>query len=558
MPACRNHPDAPAGWRCPTHGPLCPACTGVRPAGYGRLEACAQCEGLVERLRAPRRLLHPLSSVLLTSLWFPLQKSGLVTLLASALVLRALFFFGTLAGLFGLGVIVAHLFHVVRHAAAGGDDFPSPDEFRGLFDDVLGPLLRIALAGLWLVLPLLAWRLGNEHPLSAFFEALFGWGSVPLVPLVIFVVSALLLPMGLIASALKTQLRNVLLPAHLVLGPARLGVDYWLLSLFSLLCALAGLWAVHRTQTFFLHHPLPLSSLLVTLVGLYPAFVAFRAMGLLVRSRGDELGWGSPSDYLEPVLDAEPAVRLSAVTGRPHPVAIDLDEASVSPLHAQPEPEAGPAPYTVGALELDGPRSPPVWPLVTPTNGLPALAGKAAAPPSTTPRSQPRAEPRPPDQPAAPPAAKPASLPQRQAPSAALNSAPFATDPIAPGVLARLVTARDLDGAIVVLAESGRGIPAQTLSGQAWVDLAKACLAKSQPAGPESAKLAALGVLAYRRAAEVAPNGPLAPQAFLQAARLYDEVLGDRPRSDALLAELARRYPNTAEGQFAARRVAKA
>lgn len=532
MPACHNHPDAPAGWRCPTHGLLCPACTGVRPAGYGQLEACAQCEGMVERLRAPRRLLHPLSSVLLSSLWFPLQKSGLVTLLASALVLRALFFFGTLAGLLGVGVLVAHLFQVVRHAAAGGDDFPSPDEFRGLFDDVLGPLLRIALAGLWLVLPLLAWRLGNEHPLPVFFEALFGWGSVPLWPLLIFLASALLLPMGLIASALKTQLRNVLLPAHLVLGPARLGLDYWLLSLFSLLCALAGLSLVQRTQTFFLHHPVPLSSLLVTLVGLYPAFVAFRAMGLLVRSRGDELGWGSPADYLDPVLDAEPAVRLSAVAGRRHPVAIDLDEAGASPRRAQPEPEAGPAPFTVGALDVEGPRPGPVWPLVTPSNGLAALG---ARPP--------------------PPAVRPAPLPLKQAPSAALDSAPFATDPIAPGVLARLLASRDLDGAIGVLAESGRGIPAQTLSGAAWVELAKACLAKPPPAGAESTKFAALGVLAYRRAAEVAPNGPLAPQAFLQAARLYDEVLGDRSRSDALLAVLARRYPNTAEGQFAARRI---
>jgi Tfp pilus assembly protein PilN len=118
------------------------------------------------------------------------------------------------------------------------------------------------------------------------------------------------------------------------------------------------------------------------------------------------------------------------------------------------------------------------------------------------------------------------------------------------------MTSRDLDGAIGVLAESGRQIPAHTLSGAAWVDLAKACLARAQAAGAEPLQFAALGVLAYRRAAEVAPNGPLAPQAFLQAARLYDEVLGDRARSDALLAELARRYPNTAEGQFAARRVA--
>ena len=37
---------------------------------------------------------------------------------------------------------------------------------------------------------------------------------------------------------------------------------------------------------------------------LLPALMLFRAMGLLVRVRGDELGYGGESAYLVPVLGA--------------------------------------------------------------------------------------------------------------------------------------------------------------------------------------------------------------------------------------------------------------
>ena len=50
-----------------------------------------------------------------------------------------------------------------------------------------------------------------------------------------------------------------------------------------------------------------LSRLPINLLTLAVAFVAFRAIGLLVRARGDDLGYGHEEFYLVPVLgDAQP------------------------------------------------------------------------------------------------------------------------------------------------------------------------------------------------------------------------------------------------------------
>ena len=46
----------------------------------------------------------------------------------------------------------------------------------------------------------------------------------------------------------------------------------------------------------------PRRRVLQDLVLLLPALMLFRAMGLLVRVRGDELGYGGESAYLVPVL----------------------------------------------------------------------------------------------------------------------------------------------------------------------------------------------------------------------------------------------------------------
>ena len=41
------------------------------------------------------------------------------------------------------GVMLAYQFQIVRHTANGEDDFPGPGDFRGVFDDVVIPALKM-------------------------------------------------------------------------------------------------------------------------------------------------------------------------------------------------------------------------------------------------------------------------------------------------------------------------------------------------------------------------------------------------------------------------------
>ena len=561
MQVCSLHQGAAAGWRCAAHGLLCPECTGARAAGLSRVAVCVRCGEPAERLRAPRRLRRPFWRSLPDALGWPLRLRVLPALLTAAVALRVLFFLGALAGppgtalaaALGAGALLTGLLLVVRDGAAGGDDLPALADLHGLRADLLLPLLRALLAGLWVAGPPLLWLAGSPAALG---ELLLD-GIVPepeAGPALLLLLGALLFPLALAAAALRRPLAQVVNPLAAVLVALKLGSDFWLASLSFVACAVASAAVWGEATAFFAQHPIPFAYLWATVTGLYFQFAAFRALGLLARVRGDDLGAGTAEDFLEPVLDAEPAGRVTAALAAELSAGLD---------RATPRP----------------PASAPVWPLVTPHAGSPAmpaaLFSRAAVSVTNAPepvvasvtesppaQGQPAiaakvaADDRGPAATAAPPA-RPASLPPRAAPASALASAPGPHDPVAPGLLARSMTESDLGRAVQVLADSGRSIPAGTLSAPAWVELAKTCLARAQALkGAAAEAMAALGVLAYRRAAEVAPNGPLAPQAFLQAARLYDEFLRDRARSDALLAELARRYPQTAEGQFAVRRIA--
>ena len=118
---------------------------------------------------------------------------------------------------------------------------------------------------------------------------------------------------------------------------------------------------------------------------------------------------------------------------------------------------------------------------------------------------------------------------------------------------------RDLDSARALLRAAGKSIPVGTLSAQSWSELARSMGEEAARAAPDEKRARAeLSLLACMRAIELAPQGSLAPKIWLQAARLCDELLSDRARSDRLLHELQQRFPETDEGEFAARRLATA
>ena len=142
------------------------------------------------------------------------------------------------------------------------------------------------------------------------------------------------------------------------------------------------------------------------------------------------------------------------------------------------------------------------------------------------------------------------------APSASARAAPpshAAPPPVAEvpeepnAALAHLLAAGDLDACLALLAGSGAKVLPQTLPPPAWLQLGTKGLEA------KNAKAASFG---FKRCIDAAPEGPLAARAWLLAARTYDELLGDRKTSNRLLVELAKRFPGSQEGQFAARRLA--
>jgi hypothetical protein len=114
-------------------------------------------------------------------------------------------------------------------------------------------------------------------------------------------------------------------------------------------------------------------------------------------------------------------------------------------------------------------------------------------------------------------------------------------------ILAGLFAQGQQVGCLDVLDRSGLLLRAETLAPQSWLALGTFALEQ---------KRAKAATFALRRCIDAAPEGVHAPQAWLLAARTYDQLIGDRKTSDRLLQEVATRFPQSKEGQFAARRLA--
>lgn len=557
-PRCGAHPEALAGWRCTRCGEaLCPDCTALRPTGTGAMEVCGRCAGAAETLRLPRAQVQPFVARLKGAFTWPFSPQGLFALFAAAVFLWLARFLGSLAAGIAAGVILAYRFQVVRHTAGGGDDFPGPDDFRGVYEDVVGPAWRMTMAGVWILAPLLVvWMVAAqappprpalaEEPPPAVEEVAAEPGAPPALeaaeedPPPDGVAPAELAPPRAEAERRRpppepppepppsTGRRLLGLLGDLAMGE-RPPVPAWgwlLVGAGALAYPMAVVAAALQTPMFTILNPLMVIGLAVRtgadyglcalvflflelaqaglaraigplahrvpLGGLVEAFVLLFVPFLQMRVIGLLVRVrGDDLGYGSPDFYLEPVLG----TARPR---LPLEQ-----VRPAPRIEAAPAP----------PR-PPVVPLeLAPADDGPVEVQMERQPP-------------------APPSRPPEEL--RHAP-----------DPGAGTDLARRVGQGDLAGALELL-HGQRQVAAQTLAAPSWISLGKAAA---------EARRADLALLAFKRATEVAPEGPHAPQAWLLAARVADQLGQDRARSDRLLQELARRFPHTAEGQFAAKRL---
>ncbi len=538
---CSNHFGALAGWRCNAcRATLCADCTSVRVSGSSRFESCSRCGAFASPILVHRGELHPFSAGQLAgALLWPFSRLGLLSVSITAVLATALGLAGAKGSAIATGVTIAYLFQALRHTAHGHDDFPTAGDFQGYFEDVVAPSWRVGLALAWIWVPALAWMLWHRAPAPdraaeqrrAVAQALKPGGSglnvhgmrvvrgptgfevveanapplpvtpeqraqqkedeasaadpppaeaqlpeapppsrSPLVPILLALLGVVIVPMSLIASALKTPLAVAANPIVLVGYAVKLGRDYLLLVAFCL-CAVALALGARVAGHALLGGGL-VARLPVNLAVLLVAFAAFRGIGLLVRVRGSDLGYGEEESYLVPVLgDQQPRWVAPAPP---------LDSAPAAPLDSAP---AGP------------------------------LDSAPAAPPDSAP----------PD--AVPPAPSPAET------------------------FALLLAQDDTAGLLALLAKSGKEIRSGAMPAQGWMDLAQKAWQQ------RNARAAAV---ALRRCLDAEPQGALAPKAWLQAARVYAEALGDQATSDKLLRELVQRFPESEPGKIAAQRLARA
>ena len=297
-PPCTTHPDRRAGWTCATcNSQLCAeSCAAWIKAGQGTMEACRLCGGAAQPIRVRKALLEPFGpQTILEAVRWPFHREGLLTAFACAVVLWLRGKAGLLAGFFAFGVVLAVLFHVTTSTARGEDEFRDAGDTGGFWESVIGPVIRASLAGWWAYGPLLAYLFWRKDL------------SITPVAVLLLAVGAFLSPMALLAGALGTPLRQILNPLVVIGYPLRLGRDYALLAAFALAISLSEsllLFLLGAIDAHLIGVPDVLQDTLLLL----PALMLFRSMGMLVRTRGDELGYGGESAYLVPVL------------GRLHPV----------------------------------------------------------------------------------------------------------------------------------------------------------------------------------------------------------------------------------------------
>lgn len=570
MIACSLHTRTIAGWSCTEcHRALCPECAGWRSTGVHRVTLCMRCGGPATRLRTHRSIRHPFRYSLLGALGWPASWGGLATLFCCAALTSGLGLIGRYGRLAGFGLVLCWFLQIVRESASGGDRVPGPNEFTGLIEGIVSPALRAALASVWVLGPFAIWFVFAGYTLDALAQH-----PVHLDAAAIGLACAglLLAPLAMVLAALDSPLQLIVNPFAMISLTFALGVDYWLATLSCALCA-AGTFLIQiATRALFRNHPFPLDGLVAALFLLYLPMVAFRALGLLVRARGDALGYGSAEFYRVPILDAVPVHEVKP----PEQKLIEIEPRFAQPLELGssapdivlnlPDPTAEiRAPILLLPLEDESSEWFVSQPSPVDNPKVPAAPAPGAAPsadaamaakviPSGHARITPNGDWTTPLRPGASALAKSASAPgARKAPSSPGSAVP---KPHLPSLLAQKMAARDLPAAREAMRVGPEQIPATTLSAASWNELVKAFAddaAKAQ--GPERTALAELALIACKRGLEVAPGGPIAPRMWLTAARLCDELLHDRARSNEMLSELSKRFPESAEGVFAKKRL---
>lgn len=366
---CDTHRGQQAGWRCRACGAaLCPGCTWTHEVGPTTVVACGRCRGLADPITVRRAARQTFASRLPGALVFPVVDGGWRTLLGAALVFWAFSWAGLIGAVLAYGLQWGLFFSVIRRTAHTAEPLDTPG-YDGLWEDVLRPALRglLAMALVWV--PAGIWLIETAD-LDALAQG--AWLGDPVLWLLLLVGVAWA-PAALTVASVTTSTLAVLDPRLPLAMARRLGGDYALLVVTALLAAfgdvLAGL-AAGLVRAL----PVPVvAGVAAKALTLWAPLSFARAAGLLIHTRGDELDYGLPGDYQEPVLGAV------APRGAPPPPPLVPPEVQrrLEAIELDPEPAGAPT------VEPGGePAGPAAGPLPAAPRAAPAPAPDGRPDPS--------------------------------------------------------------------------------------------------------------------------------------------------------------------------------
>jgi tetratricopeptide (TPR) repeat protein len=348
---CQRHPEATAGWKCDNcQAPLCPDCVVVRRAISTEYFACGLCNGRVLPILVHRSRI-PLATRLRQVWRYPFSASGMQVLIGLSAFLaftrklaeETFLLVKFIPVVCGLGIFWGAFFSIIRSTADGERELDTPD-YTDVFTDCVAPALRgfvgtslLWLPGLLYLLFIKQWDISKpmDELLSA--PAFYVTGGLPAIDLsqalrdpvlwLIVLVGAAWLPIVFLLAAAGQSAVRMLNPLMVVSAARNLGKDY-LHTLAALAVLTVALVLVRLVAAGILWVDLPLlSRWAAEFITCLVPFMMAHALGLLLYTRGDALGYGNALDYLEPVLGntrprAEPPPLIEGpVTAVPEPVA---------------------------------------------------------------------------------------------------------------------------------------------------------------------------------------------------------------------------------------------
>jgi hypothetical protein len=294
---CALHPKAPAGWSCEVClNDRCPDCVSSQKAGHGEVVVCTTCGTITQPIRKHRSA-KPYVRWIGGAWHYPLDKHVWLVWVSTG-VFTGLCGFLCGGGLVATAIQWAVLFHALHESSLGHEGLDAP-EFTDFFGDLISPMFRALVVITISILPA-ALYVG----LSKFGAGRWDSNDPLLWPFLLFIL--FYLPLGLIFSALKMPVYQLLNPLGLFACARRLGNDY----VIAVACTIAaGVcdWLLGKLDMVLEASGIPvLPSIINETLLLYPLLVLMRCLGLLLYVRGDDIDYGHAEGYWEPVLREQP------------------------------------------------------------------------------------------------------------------------------------------------------------------------------------------------------------------------------------------------------------